>query len=292
MRLTPGSYRIRPTREDAEQCPDAFYHLLDGIRADLSLSDIADVTDEQTNNPTVNLHKKIKNKTLPAKARTRILRHAFDDAQLFSGHARAQLGMIEDAPYFALLNFFSAKETSQDKARARALGIYRFWRASVEHDDEFVFGKIEFSEDPATRAVHARMTQAVRHPDGTVGAKEFFNGYLFRFAHMYVMLLRDTRTNDPRISLFPTCKIDEVGIEVHPSSIFEGRALHVVYMDGYCLGVDGGRSFFAPIHLSLEQDTDKLVALDNEIDIVADGDPRLPHRIAKKLRANGPLRRL
>lgn len=294
MQMTPGSYRIRPTREDAETNPEVFYDWLERMRlgSDLPLSKLAELTDDKTNNPTVNLHKRIKNQTLPSKARKLILRHAYEDALVISGQARSQIGTIPDAPYFALLNFFCAKETSQDKARARALGTYRFWRESVEHQDEFVLGKVEFVEDADTRAVHARMTQVVRHPDGTVGARENFDGYLFRIAHMYVMFLRDMRTNDPRVSFFPTCKFDEVGIKVNPRSIFDGKTLHVVYMDGYCLGVDGGRSFFAPIHLALEDNVDRLTILDGELDIVGDGDPRLPPRVAKKLRAKGRLRRL
>lgn len=292
--MKPGSYRIRPSRDDAEQNPEDFYSWLESVRSSphLKLSKLADITGDATNNPEVNLSKKISARTLQPKDRKLIVRHAFEDAEVFSGRVRTQLSMIDDAPYFALLNFFRARETSQDKARARALGIYRFWRPSVEHDDEYVFGKIEFSEDPTTMAVHAQMTQTIRHPDGTPGAGEHYRGYLFRFAHMYCMLLRDQKTSDPRISLFPTWKIDHVGVGVNPKSMFAGRSLHVVYMDGYSLGVDGERPFFSPLYLSLEDDVERLASLDDELDILCEGHPKLPSRVVKKLKRNGPLRRL
>src|SRR5262245_47353410 len=185
--LKPGSVVIRPTREDAEQDINHFYTLLNGFRErrELPLKKIAYITGDETGNPEVSVSKKITSRTLPREARDFILRHVFETGQLLTGTARRQISAFDDALYFALLSFYSAKETSQDKARARVGGTYKFWRYSAEHDNEYIFGKMVFKEDPETRALRATLVQAKQPYQGEQGLVESFTGYFFRLSHMY-----------------------------------------------------------------------------------------------------------
>src|SRR5262249_22809644 len=151
---------------------------------------------------------------------------------------RDRLLEVEDALYFSFLNFFRTRETSQDNARASIVGTYKLWRFSVEHENEYVFGKLEFAENPRTRAVCAHMTQPKRAIDGTRETVERFSGYFFRVANMYLMVLRDLLNNDVRATLFPRYKVDLIGTDVNKNSIFHGKHTHVVHLDGFGLGID------------------------------------------------------
>jgi hypothetical protein len=293
--LTPGAIVVRPTREDAEQDVNMFYLLLDTLReiADtLTLKQIAAITGEVTLNPQVNTHKKIKNRTLSKDARDFLLRFIFDQAALIYGGPATQVADIKDAFYFAFLKYAGVKLTSQDKSRARLIGTYRFWRPSVEHDGEYVFGKIELAESPVTRALTAKMVQIRRSGPGDPGEREEFSGYLFRVSHMHLLVLVDEITKDIRATILKYSKPSEIGTDLNPRSPFKGRLKHIIWMDGFVLGVDGDKVFFSPLHLSLVDDVDQLAALENTLDIIPESDPRLPPRVLRKLQRNGPLRRL
>lgn len=290
----PGSYLIRPSRQDAEDDIEAFHALLEWVQRHRGLTNrkLAEIIGDQTLNSDANMSKRISKQTLSAAAQRLILNYIFDTGKVIAGGNRTEIEAIKHNLFFAVLGFFNAKETSQDKARARAIGTYRLWRYSVTHPDEFVFGKISFTEDPETGALEAAMKQVLRSKEQVTVTTEDFGGYLFRLCHMYCMVLADSHHNDIRITLFPEHKLSHVGTDVHPRSIFPGSVLHVTYMDGYCFGVDGGKGFFSPVHLALEDNVDRLATLDDELDVVAEGDPRIPDRVLKKLRLGGPLKRL
>ena len=71
--------------------------------------------------------------------------------------------------------------------------------------------------------------------------------------------------------------------------MFAGRRNHIVLMDGFGFGIDG---FFSPVHLSLVDDVDELASLDEVPDVVPEDDRRIPWRVVRKLKRNGPLKRL
>jgi len=242
--------------------------------------------------PQTNIHKKLAKRTLPKEARDRCLRHAFEEGDFFSRATRHKLAGIPDAVYFAFLNFAAVKETSQDKARARSVGSYKFWRPSVEHDEEFIFGRIDFEEHPDNHALKARMLQVKQASDGELAAREEFKGYLFRVCHMHLLFLHDPVSNDVRMAIFPRCKVSEVGTTRNSRCPFAGSVLHTVWMDGFVLGIDGSNCFFSPVHLSLVDDVDELAGLDDQLDIIQADDRRLPRRVFNKLQRSGPLRRL
>lgn len=289
-----GSIIIRPTREDAERDPELFHDLLEWCREHgaLPLKEIAAIIGDTTKNPETNIHKKISKQTLSKDARDRCLRHIFEEGDFISRATRRELTGIGDALYFAFLNFAAVKETSQDKARARCVGVYKFWRPSVEYEDEFIFGRIDFEEHPKNYAVKARMLQVKKSADGEGPAHEEFSGYLFRVCHMHLMLLHDAVSNDVRVTIFPHAKISEVGTARNPKSPFKDTILHTVWMDGFVFGIDGSNCFFSPLHLSLVDDADELARLDEQLDIIGKDDRRLPRRVLKKLQHSGPLRRL
>lgn len=288
----PGSVTIRPTRAEAEKAKDAFYDILGIIKKEgqLPLQKIAAITGDKTLNTEVNMSKKISNKSFSLDQQRQILDYIFSKASLISGQTRKDISAHQDALYFALLNYCAVNDTSQDGARARTIGTYKLWRFSVEHENEIVMGRLDISEDPTTRAVCVQMVQRQKAQDGVRGRLERLSGYLFRVSHMYLVLLMDEMTKDLRISLFPRSKVDEVGTDVSPTSIFSGKCLHIIHMDGFELGIDGSSGFFSPIHLELVDDVEELADLDDSLDVADEG--RLPKRIVNKLKRSGSLRRL
>ncbi|WP_157223598.1 hypothetical protein [Rhodovulum sp. PH10] len=61
--IEPGSVRIRPTRAQAEANEEAFYELLNVVRAAgrLKLETIAEVLGKKSSNPAPNMHRRIQN---------------------------------------------------------------------------------------------------------------------------------------------------------------------------------------------------------------------------------------
>jgi hypothetical protein len=287
----PGSFVVRPTRADAEKDSNEFYALLAALRTPetLPLKKIAEIVGDTSLNPEPNILRKIKNRTLTEEARRYLLRHIFEEENLLSGRVRRQLSAIDDALYFAVLNYLNVGETLQDTARAHLAGTYKLWRYAIDHDDEFILGKEVFFEDPKTRAVKVDLMLA---EFGVRRTPQRFAGYLFCVSGMHMTIVRDVLTNDVRLALFPHFSIGEVGTALNPRSVFAGRLSHVVTMDGSWFGIAGRNAFCSPLHLSLVDDADELARLNERLDVMGEEDERIPRRVVKKLKRAGPLRRL
>lgn len=291
---TPGQEIIRPTRSSAERHSDDFYALLEALRGPdtLPLRKIAEISGDTSLNPEPNILRKIKSRTLSDDARKFLLRHIFDEARLVSGKTPKQLSTVDDALYFAFLNYFSVREALQDDARAHVTGTYKFWRYSVEHEGEFVLGKLTCFEDPQTRALKVDVRMRRNADDGGRPTCSHFSGYLFAVEQMYLTVVRRTTTHEIRMTLYPHYRMNPVGTEVNPRSVFAGKQNHIVLMDGLTIGIDGRSCFLTPVHLSLVDDVDELAALDELLDVIPEGDARIPRRVVDKLKRLGPLKRL
>lgn len=287
----PGAITIRPTRTSAEKEPGKFYPLLEELRGPgtLPLRKIAELTGDNSLNPEPNILRKIKGQTLSEDVRRVVLRHIFDD-QLLSGKMRRQLAGTDDAFYFAFLNHFDVSEETQDDARAHAVGTYKFWRYSVDHEGEFVLGKLTCFEDSQTKAlkIELRMRKSGDETSGSID--RHFSGYLFCLHQMYLTVARRPASDEVRITLYPRARMDAVGTEVNTRSVFSGKHNHIVHMDGVTFGIDSRNCFLSPVHVSLVDDVDDLAVLDEALDVLAEGDARLPARIVNKLRRHGPLK--
>jgi hypothetical protein len=227
--------------------------------------------------------RKLDKKSVTEEEQSKALYHFFEELS----RARKEVKKFDDAFYFSFLNFAMVRETSQDKARARSIGTYRFWRQSVEHEDEYIFGKIVLSENPKSGALEASMLQVRQATPGLTRFEEHFSGHLFRVSHLYLMMLRDHITNDVRITFFTHRRESNVGTELNPRSPFKGNMPHNVCMDGHVFGIDGQKRFFAPLHLSLVDDVDEVGELDDKLDIIKEQD--MPERVLKKLQGMGKL---
>ncbi len=280
----PGLIYIAPTREDAERDAEVFYSLLEAHRPSLSLKAIAGIVDDKTNNPDQNMHKRIKNKSFSTHEKRLILRHIYEHG-VPASVLRSQIGGCPDALFHALLMFLGVNETSQDKARARLIGTYRFYRFSSAHDGEYVIGKLTITHDKKSRALCAEMLQLRLPGRNEPGIRERFTGYALRVANMYLVFMRHTRTSAVRMLLLGDFHHDDVGTDINPGSCFKGRVFHAVSMDGHELGVDGNKPFYSPVHMSLVEDVTELALLDQQLDVVPEDDPRLPARVVKKLQA-------
>lgn len=292
MLPSPGFVAIRPTREDAEQYKDAFYTLIDAIQGKLTYKQLAAAVDPDALDNVSSVFRSLNARTLNPSGRTSVLRYIFDKAQLFTGKGRAVVRNVPDAAYFALLEFLSIPEAQQDAARARLVGTYRFWRFSMEHPGEYVLGRLCIEEDAATHALRASMLQVRLLREGHVGGRQEFTGYVLRVANMDLLILRSARTNAVRTILLNHCQTSDVGTDHNPRSPFRGCALHVISLDGHELGIDGSKAFHSPVHLALVDNVDELAGLEASLDVVGEGDPRLPRRVIRKLQAAGEIRRL
>jgi hypothetical protein len=287
----PGGVRIRPTRALAETDPERFYSLLEELRGPvvLPLRKIAEVTGDTSLNPEPNLLRKIKSRTLSGEARRLLLRYMFDEEQLLSGRARRLLADVGDAFYFAFLEYFKIAEPVQDEARAMLTGTYKFWRHAADHAGEFLFGKLVCFEDPTSRALKVDIRMKKCSGGSSHRIDWGFSGYLFCVQHMYVIVARHTASEEVRVGFYPRCRTAIVGTDINPRSAFSGKQNHILHMDGMTFGIDRRSCFLSPIHLALVDDVEELAGLDDALDVIAEGDSRLPRRIAEKLKSQGPL---
>ncbi len=109
-----------------------------------------------------------------------------------------------------------------------------------------------------------------------------FAGYLFRVAHMYMMLLRDIANDDLRITIFPHFRSELIGTGTNPNSVFQGTLRHMVHMDGFAMGIDSNNLFVSPVHLELVDDRHEIDQLAQRLDVVPEGEALA--RIVAKLK--------
>ncbi|MCP3439808.1 hypothetical protein [Bradyrhizobium sp. CCGUVB14] len=292
IEAAPGAIQIRPTRLRAEREPDQFYPLLEAFRDPdiLPLRKIAELSGDRSLNPEPNTLRKLKSQTLSDEARRVLLRHIFDDERLLFGKRREALDLIDDAFYFAFLNYFHACDVVQDEARAKIIGTYKYWRYAADRDDEFALGRLTFSEDKDSRAlkVEARLKEC---GIARTSSDWLLRGYAFAIDETLLFFTRRHGGN-LRLTILPRARTSTVGTAINPRSVFAGHHEHIVHMDGLTIGLDRGNCFLSPIHVSLVDDVDELANLDASLDVMTEDDPRLPRRIVKRLRKSGPLRRL
>jgi hypothetical protein len=289
--LTPGSIHIRPTRVAAERQPQNFYSLLDTLRdpGTFPLRKIAELSGDTSLNPEPNTLRKIQNRTLPDDARRSVLRYIFEDGGLLTGGFRKSLANLDDAFYFSFLNQFNIRDAEQDEARAHVIGSYRYWGHSADHEGEFVLCRLDCFEDAATRALKARL-HFRKTQTGSATAVRLFDGYIFCVQNMYLMAMRREASDEVRLTVYPRTLMSVVGTDVNPRSVFAGQQNHVTYMDGITFGIGPRNCFLSPVHVALVDEVDELAKLDASLDIMPEGDARVPERVIKRLRDHGPLR--
>jgi hypothetical protein len=189
-----------------------------------------------------------------------------------------------------MMDFFEIKETSQDNARGQIVGTYKSWRYSIEIDGEYVLGKIEIAEehgkdpnhDHDASALGVKIKQVRKQREFQRAKDELVEGYLFRIANMYVMLVREALTQNLRCTIFKDFRSDRVGKHINKNSIYKANTNHLVDLDGFAMGMDGNMAFFSPVHIELVDDKDELEKLDGMLDIVPE--TKVPPEILQKLK--------
>ena len=140
---------------------------------------IADAIEDTSSSWETNISRRVRERSFSPDQRLKITRAIFDEHMTPSGIARTQQRKNTDALYFAFLNFMGIKETSQDKARARAMGTWKFFRHSYDHEGEFMLGRVDIYEDPHSHALKVEMFQQKKAQAGIIGAKEQFDSIIF-----------------------------------------------------------------------------------------------------------------
>jgi hypothetical protein len=281
------------TRPEAELDPEKFKQLIDEIfRSDnplikrrATLAKFLEVIGGGMS-PS-NLSRQIENKAISTHHRHLICEYIFVTGLVFSAAWRERARGFAHFLYFALMEFFDIKDTSQSNARSLICGTYEFWRYSVEHDDEFVHGRLEFTTDRNCGAVCVEEWQPKKSRDGLRDTSEEFEGYFIRIADMYAILVKDKSSNDLRVTIFPRFRSEFIGKHRDKDSEFPERTKHIVHLYGFDIGVDGNNFFFSPVFVTLVDNETKLAELDQELDVV----PRdeVPTRILKWLRKYPPI---
>jgi hypothetical protein len=278
-----GKGYIRPTRREAEEDPDKFYELIAYLQRSNTKRKLTwNKIGEQLGIDPSNAQRRIESQRLDKPERKLVLDYIYDESQLIVDPHGLGFAEIRDFLYFAALDFYGIKATSQDNARANLVGTYRLWRHSVENQDEFVHGRLDIEESEESGALCVKMLQPMKSRRLMRPSTEEFSGYMFRMANMYVMLLRDIANNDPRVTIFHSFRDEFIGTEKNPNSIFTEKRRHVVHMDGFGMGIDGKKVFLSPVYVELVDDKDELSRLNASLDVISEADT--PDRIVKKLR--------
>lgn len=238
---------------------------------------------------------------VPLPSRKDILRYIYDRRMLFADDWSVFLDNVPAPLFHAFIKFCNIKTTSIDNARADVVGtmkdgrsptgIYALWRYSVDDDEEFVFGKLEFTHSEQTGAIHVDMFQPKQ--EGKEATQRFrqragyerFDGYFFRVANNYVLVLRDVANDDLRVTILDKVRIEHI---LKRTSVHTYGERRIVQMDGLCLGIDSGSVFVSPVYLELVDDPKALAELDDALDVVPAHD--VPKRILKRLRRQPLIR--
>jgi hypothetical protein len=281
---------IRPTRAEAQRDPGKFYLLLDFLRKrrrkPLKLSYIKDTIGGDLST----VSRKLKAKRFSEDERELILEDIFE-RRLIYGSWIEQVQGIPHNLFYAMMDFFEIKETSQDNARAQVVGTYKLWRYSTEFEGEYVLGRIDIEEDHKaaspeqdddTTALRVKIRQVRKATEHQRGGDEVVEGYFFRISNMYVMLVREALTHNLRCTVFKDFRHEFVGKNVDKNSIYKTNTNHLIELDGFAMGMDGNLAFFSPVHLELVDGKDDLERLDSLLDILPESN--VPQRILGKLK--------
>lgn len=275
---------MRPTRKQAENDIDAFIEVIQAAlqtrrMTQEQLGSEIGLSGEKKNIAST-MSNKIAAKQFSDAQMADACRYIFDERKLFSEEWRDDIKKFDHALYFALLNFFKINETSRDNARSALTGTFELWRHSVEDETEFVHGKVAFSPDEKIGdALCASMTQRRRPRPSVRGGTEKFSGYLVRVAEVYLMILGENETHHPRITIFPSPR--EETFEYEDKNKKKKIGTRIAELDGFALGRDGPKIFFAPVFLSRIND-DEIKALDDALDVIPEKD--VPPSIVRRLR--------
>lgn len=278
LRYTRGY--IAPTRSEAENDPAKFYELITYVNATRGLT--WGKIGKQLEINESNVSRRINGRSFDPDERKLILDYIFDESGLIIDPLANRIHEIRDSLYFALLGFYDVKPTSQDNTRAHTAGTYQLWRRSVEHEGHYVFGRIDIFEDENSHALRVKMKQPHKAHGRTRASNEEYSGYFFRVADMYVTMLRDEANNDLRITIFPRHRIEKIGTNYNPDSVFKGSVKHVVHMEGHGLGIDGNSLFSTPVYMELVDDKNALASLADQLDVVPED--KAPPLVVAKLK--------
>jgi hypothetical protein len=202
-----------------------------------------------------------------------------------------QVHAIPHNLFYAMMDFFDIKESSQDNARGQLVGTYKLYRYSTEFEGEYVLGRVEIEEDHKNvrdghehdaTALRVKIRQVKKPTELQRGGDEILEGYFFRIANMYVMLVKEAITQNLRCTVFKDFRHDIVGTNINPNSIYPANTNHLVDLDGFAMGMDGNLLFFSPVHLELVDDKDQLKQLVEILDIVPES--KVPPRVLQELR--------
>lgn len=296
----PGTERsfegyIRPPREKLEEDAKAFSEFIYyGIsrkkltQTELIEGPLEDKIDKST------FSRWLTSAAVPREDRRTIIKYIYDERKLFADDWTTFLNNVPEPAFHALLKFFNVKTTSIDNARGHIVGstrnakgtlptsTYALWRYSVDDEDEFVFGKLEFTFSEETGAIHVDMYQpkkAITPSDNQFGQRashELFTGYFFRVSDVYLLFLKDLASDDIRVTIFNKYRIEWI------NSSHTDKEKRLVQLDGHCLGLDGNSLFGSPVYIELVESSEDIANMDQAMDILPES--KVPPRILKRLR--------
>lgn len=200
-----------------------------------------------------------------------------------------EAAFIPHSLFYSMMNFFELKPHDQDNARAQLTGTYRLFRHSTEWDKDFVFGRLDITEDAEhpdddashTTALCVTIRQVRKKTRNQRGTDERLDGYIFKMRTGYVMLVKERGmlSNNFRCTVFNEGRIDEVGKRVDGTSVFPADTIHLVHAKGFAVGMDAGEIFFSPVYIDLVDSEREVEELDGQIDLCLEGE-NIPRRVA------------
>jgi hypothetical protein len=281
---------IRPTRNEAQEDPEEFYRLVDFLRSRstkrLELKHLAEALGCDPSNAS----RKLNGKTFSGDERGQIVDEIFRRRLIF-GSWIEEVQQVPHNLFYAMMDFFDIKETSQDNARGVIVGTYKLWRYSTDLEGEYVLGRIDIEEDHKNlgsghdhdaTALRVKIRQIRKANEFQRGTDEIVDGYFFRISNMYTMLVRQQLTHNLRTTIFKDFRSDIVGKNITKNSIYKANTEHLVTLDGFAMGMDANLLFFSPVYIELVDDKDEIGCLDSMLDIIPES--KVPPRILQKLK--------
>lgn len=141
---------------------------------------------------------------------------------------RNEISQIEDAQYFALLNFFDVPEKTTNNLMRRLPGIYRVYRPLLTHPGYFVVGVVFIEPDHRRGVLKFHEHDVLQKMNGREAKQVTLEGYAFKKSNFITFLASDTAKNSIHLTTFSSCELEDDQYTVLFGGFFDtlGKAMY------------------------------------------------------------------
>lgn len=123
--------------------------------------------------------------------------------------SRSQVSQINDAHYFALLEFFDVAEITTTNLLRRLPGIYRVYRPVLTHPDHFIVGVVRIWSDNHRGVLFYEEYNAIQRLNGREPKHLTLKGYAFKKSNFVTLFATDTSKSAIHMTTFTSCEVQD-----------------------------------------------------------------------------------